>query len=415
MDSTGSLTIVRQGFQRAAGKWGVLGLLYALNLLITLPLALAFQNAASALAIGSPAIDELFPAFVYTIYDDFTRVHADAITAFRNMLGPVMLVSVVLHAVLGVGLARVMDTDGFAREFFGGIVTYGWRAVRLLLVWILIAAILVVVIGFVSTMIFTTFTQGNVTEDAYALAAVVVGVLFGLTLSIVILGAEYSRILTVRENRQSMFRSAWDGLVLVIRHPVRMALLHGSVLVSILVAALLYVLVEDVVGMTSAIGVVLMFLVQQAFILFRMFTRMWNTANGVRYATLIASSRRPSYVQAPSVHDRASAYRQPPEKGPVAPRRDGREERGKREEGRGAPGDDRQGGRSGYRRRGRRRGSGGSPRSGGGPSGTQAKPESSAPPPPKSDQPQSGGPSGGEKSDKPRRRRRPPRRRSGNA
>jgi len=312
MATTGSVTLLGQGFRQTASKWGVLGLLYAVNLLITLPLALIFRSALSNLVGESPAIDELFPDFMYMIYNDITRVHGDAIAVFRRMFIPVILVSVPIHAILGVGLARVMETDGSVREFFGGIVSFWGRAVRLLLIYLLIMVVLSVVAGFISAVIFAGITDGNATEDAYVLGGIIVGLIFALVLTVIILGSEYSRILTVTQNRLSMFRSAWDGIVLVFRHPVRMAGLHGTIFVALLFVTGLYWLIEGVVGMTSMAGVLLMLVVQQAFVVYRLFTRMWNTSNGVRLAGIIARSSRPSFVQAPSVHDRQTVYREPP-------------------------------------------------------------------------------------------------------
>ncbi len=405
MENTGSLVLVRQGAQRAVSKWGVLGLLYAVNLLLTLPLAMMFRSAMSVMVGNAPIVDELFPGFAYSVFSDLMRAHADAVTVFRNAFGPVAMISIVVHAILGVGLVRVMDTNGGAREFFGGIVSFGWRAFRLFLVWLLFALVLLAVAGFLGVMLFQVVTEGNATEDAYLTGAGIVVLLVGFAVVLISLGAEYSRVVTVRENRDSMFKAAWDGLSFVVRHPVRMIMLHGSVLVVLVLATLLYWLVEDVIGMTSVLGVIIMLIVQQAYILFRLGTRMWHTANAVRMSALLAESKRPPYVQAPSLHQRGTSYREQMERQP-------REEQTGRTSGE-PEGDARteagtqvgQRGRPGYRRRGRRRGGSGR----GGSSPDQNKP-GTQPPPPKQEG-QSSAPTG----QRPRRRRRPPRRPGGNA
>ena len=211
-------------------------------------------------------------------------------------------------------------------------------------------------------------------------------------------------------------KSAWNGLVMVVRHPIRMIMLHGSVFLTLVAAVLLYWIIEGVVEMTSAIGVIVMFVIQQVFILYRILTRVWNTANGVSFSAVLASVTRPSFVKAPSVHDRRTPYREPLEKdaersaeAPRSGQRGGGGGRGSQQSGRGD--------RPGYKSRGRRRGGGGGQRSGG---SSSSSPKPGAKPPssggtskPDAKPPSSSGtskPEGPPKTGKPRRRRRPPRR-----
>ena len=279
--NSSSFAILRSGFGLAAGSWRVLVALYCFNLILVLPLVLAFRATFAVLLGAFPAIEELFPGFNFMLYNDLTRTFGHAVSMVSASFFPVAVLSLILHAFLGMGLAHVLDAGGSIREFFSAVGSFAGRATRLLLIFLVAGGLLLVAWGFLCGTLFALMTSGQATEDTYLRGILVFVLLMGAALAVVSLGAEYARIFTVRENGRSMLRNAWRGVVFVVSHPVRIVSIHGFLLVSILISAVLYWFLESIVGMTSTVGVILLLFLQQTFVVVRIFIRMWNTAGAV--------------------------------------------------------------------------------------------------------------------------------------
>ena len=287
MTTPSSPVLLLNGAYNAWQRRGIIATLYAVNLLLAVPLMLTLRAVLSNAVGSSPYIESLLQGYDHTIYSDMTRHHEEIYEFVKRSFIPLALVSLVLNAILGPGLVASFEGDGPVRQFFHDTARFFWRSVRLLLATGLVAAAVVVACVLLAGAAWMMMTKGDVVEPTYLSAIIVSIAIVGLPLVYLVLSAEYARIFLVRNDMSSSFKAMWNGLAFVGRHPVRMAALHGSVAVVLSFSVLFYWIFEDAVGMTSVAGIFVVLIFQQASVLAKVFTRVWNTANGVGLVSTI--------------------------------------------------------------------------------------------------------------------------------
>lgn len=322
MTPTSSLTILGRSLRTLFQRWPVLLTIQGISFLVVLPIVLAFRSTLASAFDASPVVERMLSDFDYTTYSDFMSTQKEAVLFFRRTVGPLILISIIIHGVLGSGLAAAMAGEGRVAEFLKATGRFLGRSFRLL-IYTLVAGILVLVAWiFVTGAAWAALTSGDRIESEYVLAAVTVSILFLIPVAIIALATEYARILMVREDRRNVLRTLWEGFVFVFQHPLRMVVQHGSIVVAMLALVGLYWYVEGLVGMTSIGGVLVMLVVQQASIFGRIAVRGWHTASGVALVDVVTPEVSPAAAPAPVIPTPApqiSAFPPPalPAAGPV--------------------------------------------------------------------------------------------------
>lgn len=325
MKTPSSLSIVLRGGSLVGKRWTVLLIIYLINLLLVLPIAWSFRSTLAAALGDSSVIGRMFTDFDFTVYDDFTRNSKEAIDVLTRMLFPLVIISTIIHALLGGGLAVSMKGEGTVREFMKGTGEYLGRSAKLLALFGLLSIIVFTVWTALLAILWSGLTSGNVVENGYILAAAVVVFLFLLPVAYLSLASEYARILTVRDELTGMFRAMGSGLSFVAMHPLRMIAMHGSLFLVIIVLVCVYLVLENFIGMTSAAGIIVVLLIQQASVFGRVAVRAWHTAAGVELAASLAPVAPAAPVEpAPAVHQvgatpQPELIAMPPTTHPTAP------------------------------------------------------------------------------------------------
>jgi len=95
---------------------------------------------------------------------------------------------------------------------------------------------------------------------------------------------DYARIKTVLEERRNIFRAALDGLRFVARHPLSSFGVYYLLFALGVVLSVAYILLKESIVQSSAGGVLLVFAVQQVFILALVGVRCWTYAGELSLA-----------------------------------------------------------------------------------------------------------------------------------
>ena len=262
----------------------MLAVLYGATLTLGLLLALPFFSTLGAEAGNSLAPLQLLPGFDYTVYSDFMAQSQKAISPLLRVGRWMGLVYVMVNAFFSGGILYRFAQPGVSFrmvDFWRASSTYFGRYVRLLGV----TALFVFSAGFIWLVIGSLAIVGvedTLTERGLFWIGFGFFMLFALSVTLVLCIGDYAKVLMFREDETNAFRAFGRASGLVRRNlpatyvPYLLLMAVGACLFG------LYFLIDDLIGMNNWPTIIIMVVVQQAFILSRVIIKVWNL--GVVYA-----------------------------------------------------------------------------------------------------------------------------------
>lgn len=287
------------GLRQATSSGRMILLLYAINVLFALVVALAFRSTVLASVGTTMAIDALVRDFDYTVFSDFWHHFGNRINPLLTHVAWLALLYMLFSVFLGGGILatlRERDKPFSLGEFFRNCGNYFARFFRIFLFFAVIAALLSVVWGGILFMLFGALTQDATTERAYVLWGLTLFAIFCLPILILVLIADYARVETVLNDRSRMRKAFWDATKFVFRNVRRTVGLQLVILVIIGLIIAAYWLIEAQIGMTSGITILVMFIAQQATVGARVWARVVTFAGELE---LYSGVSKPESVPAP--------------------------------------------------------------------------------------------------------------------
>lgn len=266
------------GIKRATTEFRMVLLLYVINLLAALGLALAFRSAMESGLGTSLARSELMEGISYPVLQEFLVQHMEEVSVvFRQMVWLTLLYMLVNTLLAGGILTTIRDKDvRFSlREFFTGCGTYFFRFLRLFFLFGIVLIILASVWAIVLGVLFDAFVTDGTSEVTWIIAFVIMMVLFLFPIMILILVADYAKISAVRSNTHSMLKTAWRSTKFVLRHFFQVIGLQFLMLLVPIALFAIYLWLDLSIGMTSIGTIWLMLFLQQLFILSRVWSRVF--------------------------------------------------------------------------------------------------------------------------------------------
>lgn len=319
-----ALAALRDGIRRVNGAPLVLLGMYALTLLMALPLSLALRGMLEAHLGNSLAANAAAAGTNYDWWQEFSAqatglgtTFVPSIVGFGAVLGNVsgLLDNLPLATTIaGVTAAWMVAwsflsggvLDRYARNrptrshgFFAACGTHVWRFVRLgVLAWLVYLFLFTAVHRWLFEMAYPALTR-EMTVERTAFAVRVAGYgLFGLLLGACNLAFDYARVRIVVEDRRSAIGAAVAGMRFVRRHAGRvvgLALLNGAALVVVM--GLYAVLSPGAPGAGAALWLTLA--LGQAYILARHYLKLLSYASDT--ALFQRALAHASYTAAPAV------------------------------------------------------------------------------------------------------------------
>lgn len=254
--------------------WLMYGISLVLGLLVTLPLYATLKT----LDDNSLAFMNLLPGFDYTVYKDFMQVNSKAISPLLSVgrwLGILYLFLSVFFTG-GILFQFAQSTVPLRAEaFWQACSHYISRNLRLLGVTLLFTLVTFGV-PFVASIILVVIAEDSFTERGWFFIGFT-GFLIGLVLATLILCiSDYAKVILFREDERNAFRAFGQAGRLVLgnfratfgRYWLMMAI--GSALFGV------YFLIDSMIGMYNWPTIILMLLIQQAFIFSRIVLKTWN-------------------------------------------------------------------------------------------------------------------------------------------
>jgi hypothetical protein len=265
------------GLHATNKSFRMIALLYAFNFLLAAVLAWGLQSVLSTTLGDSMSLEKLVKDFDYTVYTDFGVKFQGRIAALTSQITILILFYSLLSVLLGGGTIaslRNVEERFSMSTFFGNCGTYFFRFLRLFFIFGIIMALLALVLVFVFGIVYSAFTGDAVSEMGPFVLGIILFFLFLFFVMVVVLMADYAKIATVVNDARSMLKTSWLAIKFVFRHFLSTVSLQLSILLFVLIGIALYLVLENQIGMATPIAILIMFVIQQASVGFKIWTRV---------------------------------------------------------------------------------------------------------------------------------------------
>lgn len=286
------------GFRRATSEPKMIFVLYLVNLLLAIPLALAFRSVLIAGFGASLAPAQVMASLDFTVFQDFMNLNAANVQTVFGQVLSFLLLSMLLQTFLAGGILTVLQDQEkkySSSSFFKGCGTYFFRFFRLFLLFGVLLLVVALLVGGIVIALSEGMTENATSEVTELWIRIAAIALFFLPLMLILMAADYAKIHFVLHDERSAFRSCGKGFAFVFR---RFFPALGLELLMLLIAIILFAIyfwLDLSIGMTTTATILVMFVVQQLFMMLRAWTKVFFFAGEI---TLYRSLQRQPFPEA---------------------------------------------------------------------------------------------------------------------
>ncbi|MEK6572267.1 MAG: hypothetical protein AABZ61_12910 [Bacteroidota bacterium] len=268
---------------RAANKsFRMILLLYGVNLLVAVLLALTFRSILVSSLGSSMALEKILQDFDFTVYNDFVVKHGQELYVVFSQVIWFVFFYMIVNIFLDGGLIYTLNSQvrSFSlKSFLEGCGTYFFRFVRLFALFMIALAIVAFVTFLIISSLYNAMIADAVSEVIPVFLFILLSIVFFIPIMIVVMIGDYAKVATIVDNHLSMVKIARLALRFVIRNLVKTVGLQISILLVLAGIIVLYIVIETRIGMASPIAIVSMFLIQQVSVGGKLWTRVLTFAS----------------------------------------------------------------------------------------------------------------------------------------
>ncbi|MCH7658026.1 MAG: hypothetical protein IIB05_06880 [Bacteroidetes bacterium] len=282
------MTIIQNylsGLRLASRSLKLTTMIYVLNLLFALALAIPFYGVITNAAHGSLQVNKLLTNFDFTAIQEFMDSAKGSISLLFKTGVWLAILYLLLNIFLAGGILKTLDNEAVfeRKEFFANGSKFFFRFLRLTLYFIIIHVLVILIIYLPLLLIINILVKNAETEKAL-FYAVISGA--GLHLIIFIylqIVAHYTRFMIITEDSIQVLKKLRASVIFVSRkllstYPLYLLLLAGFVLLIFV-----FKFLSGAIGMTTGFTIFIMFLVQQLFIWSRIWLKIWIYGSQLEY------------------------------------------------------------------------------------------------------------------------------------
>ena len=230
--------------------------------------------------------DKLLYGFNFTIFSDIIKNHGDLLFPFIQIMFWAGLLYIFFSIFFTGGILNTFqyEKNRFSMQtFFEGCGKFFLRFFRLTIFVFLLNIIIAVIVYVPFGFIFESYSETASSEKAIALliAGVVTVHLLLIIFSLII--SDYAKIRIVVEDTRKVFKTFWLSIKFVFKHFVGTYLLYLLLLIFPFLLLVIYLLFEKSFNADSAKTILTIFFIQQFFIWFRVFGKVWFLRSELYY------------------------------------------------------------------------------------------------------------------------------------
>jgi hypothetical protein len=268
------INTIKTAFFTGLRHWKIVLLVYLLQLMLAIPLAMQVWHVLEASIGNSLEINKLLPGYDHTVISDFLKVHGGSITPLIGQLRWVLaiwaLASVFING--GVLFTLVKRTPNWLAFWTGGA-TYFFRFVKIALLFLLLLLLWtgIVLLPYLSKLQINLETMASEKTVLGYLLLLVIGWAFGF---IYLSNAAIIAKTAIIEQGQTTWQALKQGLGFTFRYFFQTTSIFLVFSALQLLAITIYWWLEGRTGMVTPGMVMVFFLAQQGLVFIRILVRM---------------------------------------------------------------------------------------------------------------------------------------------
>lgn len=251
-------------------------LIYCINLVLALLVVFPFLSALKSGFGNSMLPDALLKGFDFTSLVEFLR-NFKSIGGFIAQARWMIIFYLIASVFMSGGILFIINKkEKFSViSFLNGCVLYFFRFFKLF-IYMLFFNLLVALIVYLPLYFIVDSASDTVASEASLFYIILAGVLIHLILfGILQMTVYYAKIRIVSEDSRKVFSSIFRSIKFVFKHFASTLTLFLLQLIIPMLLVIVFFFFNGVIGMTSGFTILVMFIIQQVFIISRVFTRIW--------------------------------------------------------------------------------------------------------------------------------------------
>ncbi len=269
-----------KGFLKAGKSPRLIFILYLSNLVTALLVALPFRDYLTKSFGQSKLFESLLEGFDFTAFSNLMHYNKEGFLTILDSVKWLALAYFILSVFLSGGIIRILNRDKFSNaEFFSGATFNFFRYLGLSIMFIAVQILFIIAIYLPLGAVIDSLKDKLVSEITFYYwvgGAVLLHLFIFLLVSMI---SDYSKFYLEINDSFNIFKGFWKGIKYVFTHFFKTYFLYLFLLFLPGVVMYLYLYLEKDIKMALGVGILTVFAMQQAFILLRMFLRVWILAS----------------------------------------------------------------------------------------------------------------------------------------
>jgi len=271
------------GFQQSLRSPRMILILYAVNILTALILALPFMNTLKASFGYSGIVENLVNGFDYTTFSNFMFYSGKGIYAILAGIKWLVLAYFIISTFLTGGILRTLNKEKFTTStFFAGSAYNFFRLLGLSAIMIITQIIFALLVYVPMSLIIDSIypsVSSEITLYYVVFVAIFIHMLLFLLAAMI---GDYAKFYLVLDDSFNIFKGFWKGVKYVFTNFFKTYSLYFILFILPSVFMYLYLYLEKDIKMATGIGILIVFILQQVFIILRVILRVWVLASQLK-------------------------------------------------------------------------------------------------------------------------------------
>ncbi len=274
------------GFKEAVRLPRPVFLIYFINLLLGVMIILPFYGIMDSQFGQSAEAFSLLKGFDYSVWADFFNNSHAGISLLLGQIKWSLLVYWLISIFLAGGIIRTLNQDKFTMtSFFSGAGYNFFKFFRISIVMLVLQIILILIV-YIPTFSIIHSISGSANSELAMERVFFTGVVIHILLMLILLmTGDYSKYYAALYDTSKTFKAVKGGFSYVFHNFFRT---YGLYLILVIVPGLLvygYFKVDSNIGTNTKFGILVMFLLQQIFIILRIWFRVWIYSSPLKMFT----------------------------------------------------------------------------------------------------------------------------------
>jgi len=279
-----SLQIISSSFSKERRQWRIAATVYFIQLCLALTLGMQAHSVLESSIGHSLEINKLLAQYDHTVLTDFLKVHGASITPLIGQLRWLLLVWLIFSVFINAGmLYSVQLGQSTARAFWQGAAEYFFPFLKISLTFLLLAAVWTLVVWLPMAMFIEPSLQYFTSEKYTVWLTMSLLLVYLIGLAVLFIWSVISRLVKIKTSA-STAACVKNGWGIFSKNKRGFLILMFGFLALQIALLLVYWMLEAFAGMTSPALVLVLFVVQQAFVFFRIQVRQMMYS-GFHYLT----------------------------------------------------------------------------------------------------------------------------------